>query len=183
LKYFYFFLFLAAVHYPLPASVSAGTDISLIEWQSSSGFGKAKLPFSTIRQWKQGPSDRPPGHLRVLVTLANNGDQSIEGSILRCAIIMRLVKYAKGGPAKAGQDTEGAWGVPFWIEERRVPKIKPGKSKEVAISHFDLQGYLKRLRGTGFWPDALKVRIMVEPRAGDTLEKTIPESVIPVIGN
>jgi len=95
---------------------------------------------------------------------------------------MHLVKHKARKPGQDSQDTEGVWGVPFWIEERRVPKIKPAKFKEVAISHFDLQGYLKRLRGTGFWPDALKVRIMVEPRMGEPL-KTIPESIIPVVEN
>lgn len=160
----------------------AGPDITGIEWQSSRGFGKAKrlLPFTTILQWKQGPLDKPPGHLRILVTLTNEGAKSVEGSILRCSISMHLVKYKT---QEAGEDSQdGVWGVPFWIEERRIPKIKPARSKEVVISHFNLQEYLKRLRGTGFWPDALKVRIMVEPRVGETL-KNIPESVIPVVEN
>lgn len=152
----------------------AGTEIEKIEWQVSLHQKSGKtLPFAAIKEWKQGPEDKTPGHLRILLTLANKGPRSIEGSVIRCAVSMRLVQAQS-------PRTSGVWGVPFWIEERRVPKIKPGQSLEVTIPHLDLQGYLKRLRGTGFWPEALKVQIMVEPRAGDVLSNNVQESVIPV---
>ncbi len=154
---------------------SAGPDIAEIKWQVplQESPGK-KTSYITISEWKQGYLNQSPGHMRILVSVANRSGKPIEGSVIRCAVSMHLAPVDQPG-------TQGVWAVPFWVEQRRVPKIKPAQALDVAIPHIDLQGNLKRLRGTGFWPDAFKVQIMAEPRLGDNLEKSVVESVISVI--
>ncbi|MFH1618709.1 MAG: hypothetical protein ABIG11_02285 [bacterium] len=162
----------------LPCSVhtaAAGVDIAGIEWQIARQNAKSRKPaYVRVKEWPQGPVSKTPGRIRIAVTLANRGAKAMEGTVLRYAVSMRLTKT--GAPASSG-----VWMVPFWQDECRVPKIASARSREVKIPHIDLQGGLRKLRGTGFWPDMLKVQVMLEPRSGDSLENNVRESTIPVV--
>ncbi len=150
----------------------AAVEVSKIRWQvparQSVAHGEkfadaSELLFST-------DSAKPP-RFAVAAGLVNNGARSAEASIVRCAFSFRLIKLSD--PAKPG-----VWAVPFMTEERRISKIKPGMAFEIKIRNVDIKPFLSRLRASGYWPDAVKVQLMVEPRPGDEL--TVTEAVIPV---
>ena len=100
--------------------------------------------------------------LRAKLTLLNGGPKSAEGILLRYCFAARLVP--REGRAA------GVWAVPFMIEEKRVPKLGPNQSQEVALEPSLWGMYLRRLARTGFWPDRLRLQVMLEPRAGETAE-------------
>ena len=172
----------------LPAArAQAAPDISKIEWQISSGRSNSgKAIYKPIAKWIQRPNGKSPGHMRIVATLTNKGPVVLSGNILRCAVSAHLVpadksaslnnSFTEPGPLEA----PGLWALPFWLEERRVPKINPGQTLSATIPHIDLRNYLKKLSRTGFWPDSLKVQLMLEPRIGDNLEKNMHESIIKI---
>jgi len=156
------------------AQFACAVDIAGVKWQRGlEKKGVSKRVFEDI-SWLRIATDNPSvKNLRILVALTNRGDKPVEGSVLRCAFSLRLAKAGAG---------EGVWTVPFLVEERRVARIKPGNSSDVNVYNIDMKPYLARLKGTGFWPDAVKVQLMVEPRRGDELTGVIYESVLPVSG-
>ncbi|MBI4050883.1 MAG: hypothetical protein HY400_00085 [Elusimicrobia bacterium] len=74
----------------------------------------------------------------------------------------------------------GIWTVPFWLEERRVPKLPGVQQKQIPLAHLDFKDYFKRMKRLGYWPEAIKAQVMVEPKEGESLEGHILESEIPV---
>jgi hypothetical protein len=148
-------------------------NVSDVKWQRPVGkknVGKQKYETVSVLRLTEGSSSVRP--LRIVVSLDNKASKAAEGAVLRCAFSMRLVKAGVGG--------EGAWAVPFMVEERRIAKVKSASSVDVKVYGIDMKPYLARLKGTGIWPDAVKVQLMVEPRQGDDLDKLFYESVVPV---
>lgn len=168
-------IFLLVCLAALPQSGFAAIEFGAIRWQRSvSEKTGPKIKFADARELRLARDGKTFGKIRIVVPVRNTGARPLEGNIFRCAFSMRLAK--EGDASK-----QGVWGVPFIIEERRVAKIKPFVESEIAVSHIDLQVYLKRIRESGFWPDALKVSIMIEPKAGDETLSGIAESVINVV--
>jgi hypothetical protein len=146
------------------------TDIS---WESSSPLGKAWTPFAPITGLKFPAHLKMKDKLRVIFTVRNSSAIQAEGLVLRYALRLRLVK--DGAPAETG-----VWGVPFRIEELRIAKAGAGAEKQVRAMRFELNEQIKKLAGTGFWFDALKLEVMVEPRKGGELPGIVQESVLTV---
>ena len=152
--------FIPAVLLFIPALAAAQLELAGVSWQIASGAKRARFENA-----EKIPLRKQAVKTRISVSLANKGKAAVEGAVLRCAFSMRLA---------------GQWTVPFWLEERRVAKVKPFATAKASIPHLELQNYLKRLAGTGFWPDALRVQVMLEPRAGDDISKNLAESIISV---
>ncbi len=107
--------------------------------------------------------DAPPkleSHLRARLTLKNRGPKAAEGVLLRYSMTGR-VSPVDGGAA------EGTWGVPFSVSEKRVPKVGPNKTLDVYLTTSPaLELYLAKLARAGWWPDRVKLQVMIEPHRG-----------------
>lgn len=101
--------------------------------------------------------ERGPARLRAKAVLKNRGPKSVEGILVRYAVTARLVRAA-------APESQGAWAVPFLVDERRVPKIGPNKILVVPlITSPQLEQYLRRLARQGFRADRLRLQAMIEP--------------------
>jgi len=152
----------------------AEIQLSGVRWQFSPGLKPAMKPkFSDAQEIKIPADGKIAGRIRAMATLENKSGKSTDGIVVRVSISARLVKISE--PA-----APGVWDLPFWIDERRVAELKSGEKKEAAIPNIDLQKYLKRLQKTGFWVDALKIQLAVEPRAGEDFGANMSEAVLNV---
>jgi len=136
------------------------------------------------------------GKLRLRVVLKNRGPLEAEGIVLRYALTARLARREKT-EAGAGRkevrpsgtggtsDTAGVWAVPFLISEQRVPKVGPNQLLAVTWDpsgsvSLPLSHYLKRMFDSGFWPDQLKLQIMLSPHPGAVEAIRTQEFILPV---
>jgi hypothetical protein len=149
---------LAAALFAAAGAAAASAEVLLqsVHWQvgrASAGRVASWQDVRALRAINKG--DR----LRARLVLKNEGTETEEGILLRYALIARVVP--EGGAA------EGAWAVPFDVDERRVPKVAPGKVIDVPLdagSAVDL--YLRRVARAGWSLDGLKVQVMLEPHRG-----------------
>lgn len=155
----------------LPAA--AQTQIASVGWELSRLQGKARAPYAAVSELRASPDVKFSDHLRALVTLKNPSAKPVEGLVLRYAVRLRLLKA--GDPAE-----KAFWSVPFYVEEVRVSKIAPGAERQARVIHLDLAEQLRKLRGTGFSPLALKLEVMVCPRQGDDPAAIVREAVIDI---
>lgn len=160
----------AAMFVVIPA-LSAQVRLTGIDWQASKVQEPKKLLFEAIQDIRLEPYQKFPHKLRAVITLRNASAKPAGGLVLRCALSLHIVKLSD--PAD-----QGFWAVPFKVEELRVSKIAPSGSYEAKLLHSQLNEQLKKLRNTGFWADALKLDVMLEPRQGDSPAEIIRESVI-----
>lgn len=152
----------------------AGPELSGVRWQFSQGLKPAMKPkFSDVQEIKIPVDGKMPCRLRAMAVLENKSAKNSDGIVVRVAVTARLVKVS-------APEQPGVWDLPFWIDERRVAELKAGAKKEAAIPNIDLQKYLKRLQKTGFWIDALKIQLAVEPRAGEDFGANMSEAVLNV---
>ncbi len=72
-----------------------------------------------------------------------------------------------GRLASVAGTAEGTWGVPFAVDEKRVPKVGANKILDVYLTTSPaLELYLNRLARAGWWPDRVKLQAMIEPNHG-----------------
>lgn len=115
--------------------------------------------------WEDASSvvDAPPkieSRLRARVTLKNRGPKAAEGVLIRYSMTGRVAPIDGSAP-------EGTWGVPFAVSERRVPKVGPNKTLDVHLTTSPaLELYLAKLARAGWWPDRVKLQVMIEPHRG-----------------
>lgn len=164
-----FLMLAAAPFFGLP--LHAQVQINKMGWQVSRVEEKAKLPFEPILELKLKPYEKYLNKLRAVVAVQNPSAKPAEGLVLRCALSLHIVKLADTADA-------GFWAVPFRVEELRISRIRPGAVYEARLIHFVLNEQLKKLRNTGFWVDALKLQVMLDPRQGDEPAKIMKEAVI-----
>ncbi|HVE14584.1 MAG TPA: hypothetical protein VNI01_14400 [Elusimicrobiota bacterium] len=155
------------------AAIPARAEIAIagLSWQTSSGKGA----FGAAERWDPAAGAKGGSRVRAVATLENRGAVSEGLCVLRYAVSVRF--------ARAKETGEGAWAVPFLSEETHVPlPIKPGQKKDVpvAVNRVALEGYLRRFQRLGFRADALRIQVMVEPRAGEALKDRVVESTLPV---
>ena len=155
----------------MPLRAQVGID--KIDWQVSRVEGKASLPFEPILDLKLEPYQKYLNKFRAVVSVRNLSAKPAGGLVLRCALSLHLVKLEDASGA-------GFWAVPFRVEELRVSRIRPGGVYEAKLIHFVLNEQLKKLRNTGFWVDALKLQVMLDPRQGDIPAEIIKETVIDI---
>jgi hypothetical protein len=73
----------------------------------------------------------------------------------------------------SSKQAEGTWAVPFFVDEKRVPKIAANKMIEVPLeTGAALKVYLRRLSRSGWWPDRIKIQVMLEPHPGASVIQT-----------
>lgn len=149
----------------------AQVQINRIDWQVSRVEGKVKLPFEPILELKLEPYQKYLNKFRAVVNVGNSSAKPAGGLVLRCALSLHVVHLASAASA-------GFWAVPFRVEELRISQIRPGGVYEAKLIHFVLNEQLKKLRNTGFWVDALKLQVMLDPRQGDDPARTMKEAVI-----
>ena len=155
------------------ANLPAQITIKNIDWQTSKGRGTKRKPFISVKDITLKQDIKTNEKLRVLISIRNDSDKDIEGLVLRYSLNFRIIKLNS-------KDDYFIWSVPFRIEELRVSKIKALSSHSVKIINTNLNNELKKFKNSGFWVDALAVKIMIEPRKGNDLTKNIRQSVISV---
>jgi hypothetical protein len=158
-------LFLALLAPALPAQPS----VSGAQWQLSKAAGQKRLPYLDVEVLKFSRAGAMQGRPRVVLTVSNPSASPAEGLVLRYDF---SISVSSAGGA-------GVWTVPFHVGETRVSRLAPRSGQKVNIYQANLGAQLARLRGTGFRPTALKIRVMTEPRAGDDLSLLVREFEIP----
>ncbi|MCX5796873.1 MAG: hypothetical protein NTY77_15365 [Elusimicrobia bacterium] len=150
--------------------------IESVGWQ----LAKAAPGEKAVYQGITSLPTLPPlidGKLRLRVVLKNRGPRPAESLLLRYCLSARLIAI--------GQSGEGVWAVPFLIGERRIPKVGPNRLLEVTLDpslsvDMPLAHYLKRTFDSGFWPDQLKLQVMLSPRRGVVETVETHETILPV---
>lgn len=153
--------------------LSAQVRVNKITWQTAKLENKKKLPFETVSEIRLAPYQKFQNKLRAVVTAQNVSAKPVEGLVLRCAVSLRMNRL--GAPAAAG-----FWAVPFRVEELRISQIKPSGIYEAKFIHFELAEQLKKLKNTGFWVDAIKLSVMLDPKPGDDPAAIMLESVVEI---
>ena len=73
---------------------------------------------------------------------------------------------------------DGSWAIPFVVEERRVPKVGPNQVIEVPLeTGAALDLYMRRVARAGWWPDRVKLQVMLEPHAGSSALQIVEDVV------
>jgi hypothetical protein len=153
---------------------AAQSEIVKVDWEISRLQGKDRAPYVPVAALKASPDTKFSDNLRALITLKNPTAKPVEGLVLRYSVRLQLLKKGDA-PEKA------FWGVPFHVEEVRVSKITPGAEKTAKILRFELQEQLKKLRGSGFLPVAIKLEVMLCPRLGDEAAGLVRESALNIL--
>lgn len=152
---------LSVLAFAVFAAAGARAELLLenVSWQ------RARIEKSRVVAWEAAVrlDDGPPKldtRLRARLTLKNRGPVAAEGILLRYSMTGRLALIA-------GETLEGAWGVPFTADEKRVPKVGPNKTQEVYLATSPaLELYLAKLARAGWWSDRVKLQVMIEPHRG-----------------
>ena len=142
---------------------SARADILLdsVSWQMGKANGVHPVTWEDTSKLVDGPP-RLDARLRARLTLKNRGPKAAEGILLRYSMTARIQ------PA-SGDKPEGVWAIPFMVDEKRVPKVGPNNLLEVFLTTSpSLELYLNKLSRAGWWPDRVKIQVMVEPHRGAT---------------
>lgn len=153
------------------AGARAELSLESVSWQ------RARVEKTRVVAWEDVGQviDGPPKldvRLRARLTLKNRGPQPAEGILLR---------YSMTGRIKIdGEAVDGAWAIPFMVDEKRVPKVGPNKTQDVYLTTSPaLELYLAKLARAGWWADRLKLQVMIEPHAGAVEVKSL-DSVLEV---
>lgn len=157
-----------------PTSASAELVLRSVTWQLPSAPGASPRGFRPIERWVQPASTKLSGKPRAVITVMNRGPKPAEGAVLRYAITARMGPVGQTG-------REGVWTVPFYLNERRVPRVGANQVRDIPLNDLVLEVFLKKSFRAGHWPDALKIQVMVEPRRGEGLEQRILEQILPIV--
>lgn len=163
---------MAAALAAVPAKAGAAELVlKAVQWEAGVKGKGVQTRFAPLEAWAQKPGDKPPAPTRLMATVENAGTEEVDGVVVRFAVT------AKIAPAAGG---EGVWVVPFELGESRIPKLKPRESRTVALLPIHIASYLNRLARQGFWPEAFKAQVMVDPKTGDELSSNVKELTLPV---
>ncbi|MDE2141027.1 MAG: hypothetical protein KGJ84_01275 [Elusimicrobia bacterium] len=117
--------------------------------------------------------DGPPkldNRLRARLVLKNDGAKAEEGLLIRSSMTARV--------APSSGNAEGSWAIPFDVEERRVPKIGANQVVEIPLeTGAAMEIYLRRIARAGWWPDLVKLQVMLEPRSSEAALQTVEDSL------
>jgi hypothetical protein len=168
------FLSLGFLFHP---ALRAEAVIESLHWQWTKPADGQPCQYKDIAVLTATPP-RLEGRLRARVTLKNNGAEDVDGVLLIYCLTARLASLKTPG--------HGAWAVPFTIEEKHVPRIGPHQSVDVFLdpshsSAMPIHHYLQRAQRTGFWPDQLRLQVMLQPRpSAVSVVKTL-KLVLPIL--
>lgn len=159
----------------LPRWAGAQVTIQDLGWQVSIQVQKQKRNYHAVERWLFPPTTQVKIRPRVLVTLMNPAQAAERAILLRYAVSARL--------RRIGSEGTGVWTLPFLLEETHIPNL-PGKSSKdipLPLNRVALQGYLQRMYRAGYWPDAFRVQLLVEPRSGETMDRRFSEKEVAVL--
>jgi hypothetical protein len=112
------------------------------------------------------------GRLRGTLKLLNRGP-AVEAILLRYSVSAKIAPLDKHEPA--------VWALPFVLGDRRVPKVDANQYLEIPLDPTaDVEIYLKNVFREGYWPEALKIEVMVQPRRDAKAPLKILESELPL---
>jgi hypothetical protein len=154
------------------AGTAASAEIVLegVHWQVGRVEGARVVAWQDVKSVVDGPP-KLESRMRARLVIKNNGTKLEEGLLIRYSMTAR-VTAAKATPA------EGAWAIPFVVEERRVPKVAPNQMLEVPLeTGAAMELYMRRLARAGWWPDRVKIQVMLEPHAGSVALQTVEDAV------
>jgi hypothetical protein len=155
----------------LPAA--AQTEILKIDWELSKLQAKKRLPFTPVAVLSADPALKFTDSLRAVITLRNTSAKKADGLVISYSLRLRLLK--------AGEPQEKAfWGVPFYTEEIRVAAVNALSERSARVLKFGIAEQLRKLRGSGFAPIAIKMDAMLCPRLGDDPAGIMKESVLEI---
>ena len=161
---------LIAVVFAMAAAGRASAELVLesVHWQVGRVEHGRVASWADVKVLDDGPP-KMESRLRARLVLKNRGPQTSEGILLRYSLTCRLAKAD-------GAVTEGVWAIPFLVEERRVPKVGANKVLEVPLETSPgLELYLRRLSRSGWWPDRLRLQVMLEPHPGVQTIQTLED--------
>lgn len=162
---------LAALSAWLPGPAAAEIRLHKIRWQLRPPGAAQK--YSDIESIKLSGT-QSAGRLRARLTLDNRGPAPVEGVLLKYSLSARLVP-------QEGKH-EGVWAVPFLLDEKRVPKIGPNQILEVSLVPAELVTlYLRKIHRAGFFPQDIRIQVMVEPHRGESIPLRTLESIIALV--
>jgi hypothetical protein len=163
---------LSVLAFAVFAAANARAELLLesVSWQ------RARVEKTRVVGWEDAGRlvDGPPKldtRLRARLTLKNRGPEAAEGILLRYSMTGRISPVAAVKP-------EGAWGIPFMVDEKRVPKVGPNKTQDVYLTTSPaLELYLAKLARAGWWPDRVKLQVMIEPHPGAVAVQSLESSL------
>lgn len=157
----------------LAGPAAAQTEILKIDWELSKLQDKNRLPFAPVAVLRADPAIKFTDSLRAVITLRNTSAKKTEGLVISLSLRLRLLK--------PGEPPEKAfWGVPFYTEEVRVAAVNAGSERTARALKFGIAEQMRKLRGSGFVPVALKMEAMLSPRLGDEPAGIMKESVLEI---
>jgi hypothetical protein len=159
---------LAAAALAVASAASAQLALTGVRWQVGDVV-RGRVEWTDAKTL----GDAPPklvSRIRAKLQLKNGNAAPVEGVLLRYSMTLRL---------KPGDDAAaGTWAIPFSVEEKRVPVVAAGKTLDVFVDPrqtLDLQ--LRHVARAGWWPDRIKMQVMLEPRRGATAIQTAEDVV------
>lgn len=155
-------------------SAAAEVRLSSVKWHLLPAQKSALRKAEPVERLVRAPAQLVGEPLGAVVTITNSGARPAVGVLLRYTIAARLSPIGQG-------DQGGIWEVPFWLEDVRIPQVGAGKEVSFTIRNLHLEAHLKKLRSEGFWPTALRVQVMAEPKTGEDLSQKILEAELPVV--
>jgi hypothetical protein len=168
-------ILLAALTLLLAPPSFAEVLLSDAGWEISLRMRNQNPQYHRVDHWMFPPSPVPKrSRPRAFVTLKNPNGSDEHAVLLRYAFDARL--------RRVGTAADGVWTVPFITDEKRIPRVRAGEALNVPLplNRVALGSYLKKMYNAGFWPDAFRVRVMVEPRRGESLTQRVSEATLPV---
>lgn len=167
------FLWSVAAIVACPGAVFSEVLLKSAAWSLGRQGEMGRRVYESIDRWEQPPAAKLSGKLRVVVTLVNRGPKAAKAVLLRYCVSARLVH---------SKDTtrEGLWTVPVRLQEKRIPMLRANQALDVPIDNLLPESYFKKAHLSGFWPDALRLQVMVEPRLGEGLEERLLERTLPI---
>jgi len=150
--------------------VASSSDIALegVHWQAGRAEGGRVVAWQDVKVLDANPP-RLDGRVRARLVVKNRGARPAETLLIRYSMTARVAPL---GDAAA----PGAWAIPFVVEERRVPKVGAEKMIEVPLeTGAALDLYMRRLARAGWWPDRVKLQVMLEPHPGSTSIQTVED--------
>lgn len=152
------------------ATASAELVLEGVHWQAGRVEGGRVVAWQDLKVLDDAPP-KLDNRLRARLVLTNKGAKAEETLLLRYSMTARVAP-STGAPA------EGSWAIPFAVDEKRVPKVAPGKMVEVPLELGPaLELYLRRLARAGWWPDRVKLQVMLEPHPGSVAIQTVEDTL------
>lgn len=157
------------------AAAPARAEVALqsVRWQQRAKDKGQPAKAVDLQALALKPGAGLNGRLLAKVKLLNRGEET-EGILLRYAVTAKAARVIE--PKRPA-----VWALPFVIDEKRVPKIGANQYQEATLDPTALtELYLRKLWREGYWPEELKIQVMLEPRKDNDEPLQIVEASLPI---